>query len=42
VKLGVQSTDYVEISEPRLPAGAQVITSGQSALAENSPITIRR
>jgi multidrug efflux pump subunit AcrA (membrane-fusion protein) len=41
VTLGVQSTDFVEIVEPRLPAGAQVITTGQSALAENTAITVR-
>lgn len=42
VSLGVQSTDFVEITEPTLPAGAQVVINGQTALAENTPIAIRK
>ncbi|HQR05981.1 MAG TPA: efflux RND transporter periplasmic adaptor subunit [Gemmatales bacterium] len=41
VNLGVQTSDWVEILTPPLPKNAQVITSGQSALADGSPISIR-
>ena len=41
VTLGVQSTDYVEVTSPTLPAGAEVVISGQTGLAENTPIVIR-
>lgn len=43
VALGVQNTAWVEIiSNSALPRGAQVITSGQSALADGTPISVRR
>lgn len=42
VTLGNQSTDWVEIREPTLPASAQVITSGHSNLADGSPATARK
>ena len=41
VTLGVQSTDWVEIAKPRLAAGSQVVTSGQTMLAEGTPISVR-
>jgi RND family efflux transporter MFP subunit len=41
VTLGVQTTEWVEIAQPPLPHGTTVITSGQTALADNSPIAIR-
>ena len=41
VTLGVQSTEWVEISKPALPRDATVITSGQTVLAEGTPVTVR-
>lgn len=41
VALGVQETDWVEISTPAIPDGTQVVTSGQAALAEGSTFFIR-
>jgi len=41
VTLGVQSTDWVEVRTPALPAGARVVTSGQTALADGTPIEVR-
>ncbi len=41
VTLGVQSNEWVEITSPRLPEKAQVITSGQTALAEGSKVIVR-
>lgn len=41
VTLGVQSTAWVEITSPALPRGAQVITSGQTVLAAETPIAVR-
>jgi RND family efflux transporter MFP subunit len=41
VTLGVQSTEWVEIASPKLPHGAQVVTSGQSTLAEGTRISVR-
>jgi RND family efflux transporter MFP subunit len=38
---GVQTPEWVEIVEPALPRGALVITSGQTALAADSAVTIR-
>ncbi len=38
---GNQSTDWVEIREPALPEGAQVVTSGHAALADETPIKVR-
>lgn len=42
VRLGVQNTEWVEIVRPRLPRGARVVVSGQSALADGTPIAVRR
>jgi RND family efflux transporter MFP subunit len=39
---GMQNTEWVEIASPPLPRGAQVVLSGQSALADGTPIAIRR
>lgn len=41
VTLGVQTAEWVEILTPALPKNAQVITSGQTTLADGSPIAIR-
>jgi RND family efflux transporter MFP subunit len=41
VTTGVQATDWVEITSPALPPDAQIITSGQSLLAAESPVSIR-
>ena len=41
VTVGVQTTEWVEIAAPALPRGAQVITTGQSALAADTPIVVR-
>ncbi len=41
VSLGVESSDYVEVIEPTLPPGSQVVISGQSGLAANTPIVVR-
>lgn len=38
---GVQTRDWVEIASPTLPRGAVVVTSGQSGLANETPVTIR-
>jgi len=41
VSLGAQNTEWVEIAQPPLPRGASVILSGQSVLADGSPIAVR-
>ena len=41
VTLGVQSTEWVEIAKPVLPRDANVITSGQTMLAEATPVSVR-
>jgi multidrug efflux pump subunit AcrA (membrane-fusion protein) len=41
VTLGVQNTEWVEVASPPLPRGAQVVLSGQSALADGTPVAIR-
>jgi RND family efflux transporter MFP subunit len=41
VTLGVQTPEWVEIAAPALPSGAMVVTSGQTALANDSAVTIR-
>jgi len=41
VTLGIQTTDWVEIASPVLPVGTRVVTSGQTALADESPLFIR-
>jgi RND family efflux transporter MFP subunit len=42
VALGMQNTEWVEVASPPLPRGAGVVRSGQSALADGTPIAIRR
>ncbi len=42
VTLGMQNTEWVEIVRPSLPRGAQVVLSGQTALADGSPVVLRR
>ncbi len=39
---GVQNTKWVEILRPKLPPGARVVTSGQSALADGTPVFERK
>lgn len=41
VTLGGQAADWIEITEPALPKGAKVITSGQSVLADETPFVER-
>ena len=41
VTLGYQTDQWVEITSPRLPASALVVTSGQSKLADGSTVRIR-
>jgi len=41
VTLGVESATWHEIASPALPRGAQVITSGQSALADGTRVAVR-
>ena len=41
VILGTQTTDWVEITRPQLPPGAQVITSGQSVIADGTEVNVR-
>ncbi len=38
---GTQNTEWVEIASPPLPRGAQVVLSGQSGLADGTPIAVR-
>lgn len=38
---GVQTTGWVEITSPTLPRGAQVITSGQTVLSQDTPVVVR-
>jgi multidrug efflux pump subunit AcrA (membrane-fusion protein) len=38
---GVQTTEWVEIASPRLPRGGTVITSGQTVVADRTPVTVR-
>jgi multidrug efflux pump subunit AcrA (membrane-fusion protein) len=42
VSLGTQNTEWVEIVQPSLPRGAQVVLSGQTALADGTPVVVRR
>jgi membrane fusion protein (multidrug efflux system) len=42
VALGVQNTDWAEITQPSLPRDAQVVVSGQANLADGTPIVVRR
>jgi RND family efflux transporter MFP subunit len=39
---GVTTSDWIEITSPKLPVGAQVVTSGQSLLSDGLPIFVRR
>jgi RND family efflux transporter MFP subunit len=39
---GATTSDWIEITSPKLPAGAQVVTSGQSLLSDGLPIFVRR
>jgi RND family efflux transporter MFP subunit len=41
VTLGVQTTDWVEVAAPALPRGARIVTSGQTALADRTPVVVR-
>jgi membrane fusion protein (multidrug efflux system) len=41
VTLGVQDTQWVEIASPALPAAAQVVTSGQSVVADGTAVAVR-
>ena len=41
VTLGVQTTEWAEITTPALPRHAEIITSGQTVLASNTPVAIR-
>ncbi len=41
VTLGVQGSDWVEIATPKLPANSQVITSGQTAVADQTVVAVR-
>jgi RND family efflux transporter MFP subunit len=41
VTLGVQTPEWVEIATPALPRGALVITSGQTALANDTAVRIK-
>jgi RND family efflux transporter MFP subunit len=38
---GVQTTEWVEITTPLLPRDARVVTSGQTALAADTPVALR-
>jgi RND family efflux transporter MFP subunit len=39
---GMQTTEWVEVAQPPLQRGAQVVVSGQSALADGTSLAIRR
>jgi RND family efflux transporter MFP subunit len=41
VALGVQTTEWVEITRPALPRSALVITSGQTVLASDTAVIVR-
>lgn len=41
VALGAQTTEWAEIAKPALPRGTRVITSGQTVLANGTPIAVR-
>lgn len=41
VTLGLQTTDWVEVVQPALPPGAQVVTSGQALLGDGTAVTVR-
>jgi RND family efflux transporter MFP subunit len=39
---GATTSDWIEIVSPKLPVGAQVVTSGQTLLSDGLPIFVRR
>ena len=41
VSTGVATDQWVEIDGARLPAGAQVVTSGQTVLADGAAVHVR-
>ena len=41
VTLGVQGTEWVEIASPALGENAQVVTSGQTAIADGTAVAVR-
>jgi RND family efflux transporter MFP subunit len=41
VTIGMQEDKWVEIATPKLPVGAQVVTSGQTAIADGTAVAIR-
>ncbi|HYV38011.1 MAG TPA: efflux RND transporter periplasmic adaptor subunit [Gemmataceae bacterium] len=41
VSTGMQTTAWVEITAPALPAGANVITSGHTLLSNDTPVAVR-
>ena len=41
VTLGVQTTEWVEVTQPALRAGALVVTSGHALLADGTPVVVR-
>jgi len=40
VTLGPQTTEWAEVAEPALPPNTQVITSGQTVLANGTPVVV--
>ena len=42
IRTGVEGRGWVEIVGERLPAAGDVVTSGQSHLADGSPIVVRK
>jgi RND family efflux transporter MFP subunit len=42
VKLGLQSTQWVEVVEPAIAPEAQVVTSGQNVIAAGTPLVVRQ
>jgi membrane fusion protein, multidrug efflux system len=41
VRLGMQETEWVELSSPKLPEPAQVVTSGQTVIADGTALAVR-
>jgi hypothetical protein len=41
VSTGVASDQWIEIAGSRIPADAQVVTSGQTVLADGTPVYVR-
>ncbi|MBI3838384.1 MAG: efflux RND transporter periplasmic adaptor subunit [Planctomycetia bacterium] len=41
VTLGVQDTEWVEIASPTLPENSQVVTSGQTVIADGTAVAVR-